>query len=173
MQSRRHFLKRGLIGGALLASGAVGLGLWPTRRAHAPRRELQVIDERQFAVLAAVAARIVQAPGADPIDIAHRVDAFCACGSLEARRDLGRLLRLLDNGLAGLLLDGQLRPFTAASPGEQDARLQAWRDSRIAVRRSGYQVLRKLTTGAHYSSPTTWASVGYPGPPTISQPAAK
>lgn len=168
--NRRTFLKRGLVGGALLAAGGLGLGLWPTRTDHRPRRALKVLDERRFAVLGAIAARTVRAPGADPVEIAHRVDDTLALGTPEAQRDLLQLLGLFENALAGLAFDGRLQPFTRLQPEAQDAVLVHWRDSRIAVRRSGYQALRKLTLAAHYAGPESWKSVGYPGPPQISVP---
>src|SRR5262245_45678716 len=58
-ESRRSFLKKGLIGGVLLAGAALGLAKFPGRLSHKPRRALRVFDEREFAVVAAVAARIV------------------------------------------------------------------------------------------------------------------
>ena len=168
---RRAFLKRGLFGGALLTAGALPLGLWgpvelPDWR---PRRPLVTFDQAGFAVLVAVAARVVQAPGADPVEIAHRVDEGLARAVPELQADLRGLLRLFDNALAGLLLDGRFRPFTRLPPEAQDAVLLAWRDSRFVLRRGGYQALRKLTLAEHYGSPETWASVGYPGPPEIAQ----
>lgn len=168
--TRRGFLKRGLFGGALLLAGGVGLGLWPTRYARKPKRPLRALDERQFAILAAVASRTVAAPGADPVTIAERVDDTLALQAPEVRHDVGQLLLLLENALAGLFLDGRPMPFTRLSPKSQDAVLDSWRRSRLALRRGGYNVLRKLTQAAHYASPSTWASVGYPGPPQISQP---
>ena len=42
--------------------------------------------------------------------------------------------------------------------------------SHLAVRRSGYAVLRKLTQAAHYAAPEAWADVGYPGPPQLTRP---
>jgi hypothetical protein len=169
--TRRGFLQRGILGGLLLASaGGAGLAIWPTRVGGRPRRPLRVLDERQFTVLCAVAARTVQAPGADPVEIAHGADQTLSYASLEAQRDIGKLLLLFENALAGLAFDGRARPFTHLDGDRQDAVLRAWRDSRILVRRSGYQVLRKLTQAAHYASPSTWAAVGYPGPPTIGQP---
>jgi hypothetical protein len=160
-----------LLGGVLLATaGGLGLVVWPSRIVHRARRPLRVLDERQFAILAAVAARMVTAPGADPIEIAHGVDLTLTFGSLEAQKDFQRLLLLLESALAGLAFDGRGRPFTRLSPEAQDAVLAAWRDSRLVVRRSGYQALRKLTEAAHYASPSSWASVGYPGPPQISRP---
>ena len=169
--NRRTFIRRGLFGGLLLAvGGAVGLGAWPTVRRYSARRPLRALDGRQFAVLAAVAARTVTAPGADPLTIAERVDAQMALAPPEVRADFGKLLLLFDNALAGFLFDGRPQPFTRLSPAAQDAVLAGWRDSRLALRRSGYAVLRKLTQAAWYASPEAWADVGYPGPPQLSVP---
>jgi hypothetical protein len=112
----------------------------------------------------------VTAPAADPIEIAHRVDAQLALGSPEARADFAKLLGLLESALAGLLLDGRPRPFTHLSPAAQDDVLASWQTSHLAVRRSGYGVLRKLTQAAYYAAPEAWADVGYPGPPQIGLP---
>jgi hypothetical protein len=167
--TRRSFITRGLFGGLLLAgAGGLGLGLWPSRIGWRSRGPLKVLNERQFAVLAAVAARTVRAPAADPQAIAERVDATLAFTTEEAQNDFRQLLLLFENALAGLVLDGRPRPFTRLRPEEQDAVLDAWRGSHLVLRRSGYQALRKLTLAAHYSSAETWASVGYAGPPQIS-----
>jgi hypothetical protein len=168
---RRTFLRRGLFGGLLLAvGGAVGLGAWPTDRRLGPRKPLRALDARQFAVLAAVAARTVTAPGADPVVIAERVDAQMALAPPEVRADFGKLLLLFDNALAGFVLDGRARPFTHLPAAAQDDVLAHWRDSRLAVRRSGYAILRKLTEAAWYAAPEAWADTGYPGPPQLSVP---
>ena len=45
--------------------------------------------------------------------------------------------------------------------------LRAWSHSKIGVRRAGYHALRKLTLSAHYSQPSSWESVAYPGPPVV------
>ncbi|MDB4965978.1 MAG: hypothetical protein JWN44_1667 [Myxococcales bacterium] len=170
--NRRTFIRRGLWGGLLLAVGSsIGLASWPTDRSRKPRRGLRAIDERHFAILAAVAARMVGAPKADPIEIAHRIDAQLALGAPEARADFGKLLLLLENALAGLVLDGRARPFTHLSPAAQDDVLAHWQRSSLLIRRSGYGVLRKLTQAAHYAAPEAWADVGYPGPPQIGIPS--
>jgi hypothetical protein len=156
---------------SLPVGGAIGLGTWPTERRLKPRNPLRALDDRKFAVLAAVAARMVTVPGADPITIAERLDAQMAVAPAEVRADFGKLLLLVENALAGLLFDGRARPFTHLSPEGQDGVLAAWRDSRLLVRRSGYGVLRKLTQAAHYAAPEAWADTGYPGPPTLTVPS--
>jgi hypothetical protein len=169
--NRRGFLRRGLLGGALLAvGGSAGLVVWPTRRTHAPKRALEVLDEREFAILAAIAARTVVAPGADPVEIAHGVDLKLTYQAPESQKEFKQLLGLFDNAFAGLAFDARVRPFTHLSPEAQDAALESWRRSRLLVRRSGYQALRKLTQMAHYENPSVWGQLGYPGPPTIAQP---
>jgi hypothetical protein len=166
--NRRSFVKRGLLGGALLAlGGSVGLAAWPSQLGAQPRRKLQALDARQFAILAAVAARTVAAPGADAIEIAHLCDERLALAYPEARADVGKLLLLLENGLAGLLFDGRPQPFTRLDAGEQVRALEHWRDSRLAVRRGGYAILRRLTESVWYAAPQGWEGTGYPGPPTI------
>lgn len=163
---RRGFLKRGLIGGVLL-SAAGGLGLWPSAAGVAPRQALLVLGERHFAILAAIAARTVTAPGADPVAIAHGVDATLARSPREVQDDFLRLLLVFEGALTGLLLDGRIGPFTRLSPEAQDAALEAWRDSRLVLRRTGYIALKKLTIAAYYATPESWAGVKYPGPPPI------
>jgi hypothetical protein len=168
---RRTFIRRGLWGGLLLAvGGAIGHGAWPTERRYKPRKPPRAIDERQFAVLAAIASRTVIAPGADPITIAERVDAQMANEPPEIRGDFGKLLMLFDNALAGLVFDGRPKPFTHLSPEAQDAVLANWSESRLAIRRSGYATLRKLTQAVHYAAPEAWADTGYPGPPQLVVP---
>jgi hypothetical protein len=166
---RRSFLKRGLLGGLLLSTaGGLGLALFPSRIDKKPTRKLLVLDERRFAVLAAVAARTVRAEGADPVEIAHLVDQSFSMRGPEMQKDFVQALTLLENALAGFLFDGRGKPFTRLTPEAQDAVLMNWRDSRLAVRRGGYKVLSSLTRAAYYAQPSSWAGVNYPGPPTIS-----
>ena len=64
---------------------------------------------------------------------------------------------------------GAPTPFSRCTPAEQDARLEAWRRSRFALLRSGYQAVKRLADAAYYSSPEIYALVGYPGPPLVPQ----
>jgi Gluconate 2-dehydrogenase subunit 3 len=164
---RRGFLKKGLLGGALLALGGGGLLFYPGRRVAAPARALQVLDERTFQVMVAIAARVVPFPGADPVAIAHAVDASLACTAPESQADLRKLLGLFENALPGLLLDGRAAPFTRLDPDAQDRALERWRDSRLALRRSGYHALRRLCLGAYYADPISWPALRYRGPPDL------
>ncbi len=78
-------------------------------------------------------------------------------------------MRLFESGLSGLFTDAHPTPFTRLAPSEMDARLDAWRRSRLALLRSGYQALKRLAQATYYASPEVYARVGYPGPPVVPQ----
>ena len=164
--NRRVFLKRGLLGGALLAvGGGTGLALWPSTERYRPQGPLSVLDERRFAILAAIAARVVTAPTADPVTIAHTIDASLARATPEAQADIRKVLMLFENALGGLLLDGRWRPFTSLAPDAQDRVLEAWRDSRLVLRRGAYKALKNLCVTSFYRREAGWKVAHYPGPP--------
>jgi hypothetical protein len=175
---RRRFLKRGLFGGALLlCAGALPFAFRTTRRGNGPRGPLRLLSADEYAVLAAVAARIVPGDGADArwpraeaLDCAGKIDALMATVHPDVGNDFRRLLRLCESGFIGTLLAASPRPFTRASTAEQDARLEAWRRSRLALLRSGYQALKRLADAVYYSSPEIYPLIGYPGPPSVPQP---
>ena len=175
---RRRFLKRGLFGGALLVfGGALPFVFRTTRRGPPPRGPLRLLSADEHAVLAAVAARIVPGDGADArwppaeaLDCAGKVDVLMATVHPDVGHDFRRLLHLCESSFVGALIAGSPRPFTRAPPAEQDARLEAWRRSRLAILRSGYQALKRLCDAVYYSSPEIYPLIGYPGPPSVPQP---
>ena len=75
------------------------------------------------------------------------------------------MLALFDSALFSLVTGGPPRPFTQQAPAEQDAQLKAWQTSRLAIRRTGYQAMKRLCCAIYFGSPETYASIGYPGPP--------
>jgi hypothetical protein len=172
---RRGFLKKGLLGGALLLmGGASGIALRGTRLGPPPRRPLELLSREQHAVMAAIAARVVPGPGAPPTwpsaeaaDCAGKIDHLLATADPAVGKEFRQLLGLFENGLAGLILSGQPTPFTRLSPAEKDARLESWRRSDLALLRSGYHALVRLSTATYYSSPEVYPLVGYPGPPEV------
>jgi len=172
---RRGFLKKGLIGGALLlVGGAVPVALRSTRRGPSPQAPLRLFSADEHATFAAIATRVVPGdgaghawPSAQALDVAGRADAALADVHPEIGRDFRRLLRLFENGLFGLLMTGWSTPFSRLDGAQQDARLEAWRHSRLPVLRSGYQALVRLARAIYFASPETYALVGYPGPPVV------
>jgi hypothetical protein len=104
-------------------------------------------------------------PSAAEVDVAGKADAFLAPLDAASAKELKQLLALFDNALFSLLTLGPPAPFTQQTKAQQDAQLAAWASSRLAVRRTGYQALKRLACAMYYSSPEVHPSVGYPGPP--------
>ena len=105
------------------------------------------------------------APSPSQIDVAAKADAFLAPLPQNDRKDLKQLLALFDNALFSALQGGPPRPFTQMSPQDQDAHLRRWQTSRLALQRTGFQAMKRLSCALYFSDPRTFASVGYPGPP--------
>jgi hypothetical protein len=169
--TRRQLLRRGLTGSLLFAAaGATAAFWWPTRRRR-PRAGLRVLDEKEASILAAVAETVLAiepgAPSVDDVDVVGRVDALLARSPKGVQREFARLLHLFENGTTGLLTATGWTSFTAATAASREARLRAWQTSRIALFRTGFQAMRRLCGACYYSSPASWAAVGYPGPPDI------
>ena len=170
--TRRSLVKRGLLGGALLAAGGAGfLAFRSGASVPVPTDGLLVFTPAQFAVLDAVARRMVRPrtgwPTVDQVGVARAADRIAARVEPSAQKELQQLLGLFDNRLAVFLFGGRIRPFTLLDGAGQDAVLAEWRDSRIAVRRTGFAALRTLVLAGYYQSPAVWPAVGYGGPPRI------
>jgi Gluconate 2-dehydrogenase subunit 3 len=168
--SRRSLLQRGLLGGSLLAVGGLGvLALRGGRTVPLPPEGLRIFSPREYAVLDAVARRLVRPragwPTVDEMGVALAADRIAERTEPSAQKELKQLLGLFENGLAGFLFGGRTRPFTALDGEEQDRVLGEWRDSGLAIRRTGFSALRTLVLAAYYKSPRVWPALGYPGLP--------
>ena len=183
MESRRGLLKKTLGGGVLLAvAGSVPLALRKTRLRE-PRTKLRFFTAAEYSIWAAVADRVlatdataataepeqIGAPGPAPapaeIDVAGKADAFLAPLPASDAKDLKQLLALFDNALFSFVSGGPARPFTQMSAAEQDVHLLGWQTSRLAIKRTGFQAMKRLCCALYFSQPATYASVGYGGPP--------
>ena len=172
METRRGFLKKGLLGGALLVVGGTAfLAFRRTLRAAKPRAALSVLSPDEYAIFAAVAARVVavdgDSPGTDAVDVAARADAAMAQWPDSVQVEFRRLLHLFENALTGAVTRTGYETFTAARARLQDERLAAWAGSRVAVFRSGYQAMKRLACACYYAAPESWPATGYPGPPEL------
>src|SRR5687767_11904154 len=78
--SRRSLLKRGLMGGALLAvGGGSALALRRTKLVPLPKEGLSVLDPVEYAIMHAIGARVVPArEGFPQLDVAANVDKILA-----------------------------------------------------------------------------------------------
>ncbi len=166
--SRRNLLKLGVGGAALLSVGGVGLALRPTVLAT-PEQPLRALDAQTYSILAAMAERIVPQqegfPKASAVGVADKLDTLLWAMHPADVRELRQGLLLVENALAGLLLDGRWSSFTGSPPEVQDRALESLRTSRIPLRRSLYRAIYGLVSGAYWSEPALYALAGYGGPP--------
>ncbi len=170
MLTRRTVIRRGLLGGALLALGGAGFfASRASRKVPLPPEGLVTFDEVEYAVIAAIAARLIPPregfPSVDGVRVAFNADRVLARADASVRAELKQLIGLFENGLTSFLFEGKTKPFTQLPPDAQDEVLRGWQTSRVALRRTGYDALRSLVYASYYGSPLTWAAVGYPGPP--------
>ncbi|HET7462002.1 MAG TPA: GMC family oxidoreductase, partial [Longimicrobium sp.] len=77
---------------------------------------------------------------------------------------IGRLLAVLDHPATAALTSAVPVRFSRMPPARQDAWLAGWETSRIPVRRTIFQALRRLVLSTFYSDPATYAEIGYRGP---------
>lgn len=175
--SRRGVLKKGLLGGALLA---VGGGAWLFTRPSAPVTlpdGLKVLNEREYACMYALVQRFVPPnegyPSADSLDTTVAADGVLAMMEASTRDELKQLLNLFENALPAFLFGRRRQAFSTLPMDEQFRVLDEWRDSRVTLRRTGYLALRGVVMAAYYGNPKTWPAVKYPGPlPGIYDPNA-
>ena len=172
--NRRQFLKTGVVGGAVLATGAA----WMSWRDHDSSNTAGVVQQQQRRIdriIGAIAPVILA--GALPADAAARsqtlqrvsedVSHVIAHFTPPVRSEVHELFALLDIGVARRLLTGITSDWPHADPADVTAFLERWHRSYFATLQSGYHALHDLVLGAFYASPATWTSIGYAGPPQL------
>jgi hypothetical protein len=164
MLSRRRFLGRTLVGGALLAAGgAIGsrhVGGYVLDGAIAAR--LRVLSPKEYLVLAAACRRQLApdergAPSPDEIGAPLVIDGYLAGLPADLVSDVRALLHLLEHW-------GVWTRFTRMGAATQDEVLAGWESSRLDVRRRGFRALKSLALLGYYDDPRTFAILDYSGP---------
>jgi len=168
--SRRGFLKKGIFGGLILA--VCGGGFLASRRGRSiplPQEGLKVLDPSEYAVLMAIATRLIPEgegfPSVEQVGVGLNADRILAQTDPAAAREVKQLLNLFENALAGFLFGGRIRPLTDLAGADQDEVLRDWESSRLAIRRTGFAALRTLALASYFGSPLSWPAVHYSGPP--------
>jgi choline dehydrogenase-like flavoprotein len=85
-------------------------------------------------------------------------------------RDFRRILSVVESPLYNLVLTGRPVRFSRLNERRREEYLAAWRDSRIPLKRTAFQALKRLTCFLTYASADAsganpnWGDIGYPGP---------
>ncbi|MEO5511159.1 MAG: GMC family oxidoreductase [Longimicrobiales bacterium] len=98
------------------------------------------------------------------VDLATAVTHRLATLPQSLQRDVAAALRLFDHPVTAAIFDFSTRRFPELSPDHRAARLRAWETSRIPLRRTVYQAVRRIVLSTYYAIPEVLAPIGYAGP---------
>ena len=157
--NRRQFIQVGIAGAIVLAT----VPMMSRPRATS-------------AVLIGALAPVVLA-GALPADPKARADAVrevveafhraVAGMSPAVQEEIGELVGLLTFAPTRILFTGLSSPVEKSSAEDIGAFLSRWRRSDFDLLRASYQALTQLIQASWYDNPSSWAAIGYPGPPRV------
>lgn len=172
--SRRRFLRVGIAGGLVLGAG--GIFAWQTSGYDVPdsvRRRLRYLSPKEYRVVEAAAEQLVRTtdaafPPPGEVETALTFDALLEGLEPFDRRDVGRLLQLLEHALPTWA--GQPGRFTRLASEERDAVLEAMRTSERELIRAGFEGLKSLVVLAYFRHERTWPALEYAGP-IVARPA--
>ena len=169
-KTRRTLLKAGIAGGVVLV-----LARW-LATSYSPRESSALsgsaLDPSARAIIAALVPVMLEGalPNADSearAEVVAGVDRAVAGLPPGSRKELEQLFALLSFAPTRCLLAGVWSSWPDASRDSVAAFLASWRDSRFTLLRSGYGALHQLILAAWYGNSRSWASLGYPGPPSL------
>ncbi|HVA34063.1 MAG TPA: hypothetical protein VNG31_07925 [Candidatus Baltobacteraceae bacterium] len=107
------------------------------------------------------------AHGVALVQVVRGVDVAAAGLPPGVQAEIGQLFGLLDFPVTRALAAGVWHSWSGASSADVSAFLTRWRFSGIVLFRSGYQALHQLVMASWYGNSTSWAAIGYPGPPVL------
>ncbi len=124
-------------------------------------------DPEQTEILTQIMERIVDtglpdAPRVRDTQAVASVDTLCTGLDPSISGPLPLLLRAFE--YAPIVFDFTFTRFSRMSDAEKDASLEAWRNSRLPLRRLAFLGLRNLCFFGWYAQPETWPLIGYRGP---------
>ncbi len=97
----------------------------------------------------------------------NRIDELVQAFPPHVQAELSQLLGLLSTGVGRRTLAGLESDWRGASVKEVQDALQSMRLSRLTLRQQSYLALHDIVGAAYFSDPSTWATLGYPGPLNI------
>ena len=138
--------------------------MWPSRYREA-RRTLSCLSALEFSIIASACEAIVPTyedfPSAWDLQVPELIDEYLTLLHEGDQADFKSALGLLENGFAGLLLDGRPKPFTVATVEERQETLAGWRASLIPLRRTAFRAIHKVVVSTYYAQPAVYPHMGY------------
>jgi hypothetical protein len=177
--ARRGFLQLGLMGAAALSLGSTVASLTgcsPPLETNSEYKFLQHNDRALFAALIPVVLSD-GFPGELNHDAAMKrmllaLDDLIHTLQYHNRNQMRQLFDALSMAPIRVVAGASWANWKDMTPEQVNDFLIDWRDSIIQPKRNGYVGLSKLIGICWYAQPESFASIGYPGPPTkISTPA--
>jgi hypothetical protein len=170
LPTRRQFIKVGIAGAAVLATVR-----WLDTPQAAPAVNHRFLDAPGVVMVAAFVPVVLAGSLPEEVEARARairevVEAFdrAVSGLAPAvQREVDQLLSVLRFGPARVAFTGLWSPVEESSPEEIAGFLTRWRHSSFGIQRAGYQALTQLIQAAWYDNPSSWAAIGYPGPPKL------
>ena len=168
--TRRQFIKVGFAGAMLFAAARM-----LERPAAAATSRYRSLDEQSAATVEAfvpviLAGSLPEEPGARARAVREVVEAFDRAVSGLApttQEEILQLFSFLHFGPTRVAFAGLWSPVVDSSRDELRAFLLRWRTSRFDLQRASYHALTQLIQAAWYGNSSSWAAIGYPGPPQL------
>jgi len=166
---RRRFLKQTTLG-VLALSAARALpssSLLPQVDDRTPK-DLLYFSPKEYLIFEAVAERIIgpsRPDGASAGDnaVAQRADQFLATADPEIQDQFHQLLTVFNAPFFTFLFDLRFSSFLKMSPEDKDSYLEDWMTSNLAMRRTGFQALKRISLSMFYTDSRSWSEIGYEG----------
>ena len=168
-RSRRVFIQAGFAGAALFA-----LARWidgPAEAASATR----FLDARGLRTVGALVPVVLN--GALPTEEAARrtaitetvaaFDRAVAGLAPPVQKEIGELFSFLHTAPLRIAVTGLWKPVEESTPGQLRDFLLRWRDSPFDLQRASYRALTQIIQAAWYGNSSSWAAIGYAGPPAV------
>ncbi|HLR17398.1 MAG TPA: hypothetical protein VK099_05945 [Alcanivoracaceae bacterium] len=171
---RRHFLRVGIAGTAILATAGITAGVVGFKRVS--NQEVAtgyyLFRPDDVALLTALVPVILK--GSLPEDtsqhpaiidaIIKSMDDTCMRLGPPNQKELSQLFDLLNFAPSRRLAAGVKKPWAELADEDIEAFLQRWRHSSVGLFNAAYRVLTKLASNAYFAMPVSFAISGYPGP---------
>lgn len=148
---------------------------WLDHSEAAPATNYRFLDAQAIVMAAAfvpvvLAGALPEDPKSRAIAIREVVEAFdraVSALSPAVQKEVDQLFSVFRFGPSRLAFTGLWMPVEESPVEEVAAFLTRWRTSRFEIQRAGYQALTQLIQASWYDNPTSWAVIGYPGPPKL------